>query len=483
MNNFTETNTKPHAVFVPYPSQGHINPFMNIAKLLHFKGFHVTFVNTEFNHRRFLRSKGAVLNLPDFVFETIPDGLPPSDRDATQEIPPLCDATRKNCFVPFLELLKKLNSSPETPPVSCVVSDGIMGFGVKAAGEVGIPAVHFWTASACGFMGYLQFSELVKRGIIPFKDESFLSDDTLDTPLDWVPAMNNMRLRDIPSFIRTTDLNDIMFDFLGSESRNCLKTGGVIVFNTFDEMENEVLEKISAISTAPIYTIGPLHLLSEQVIPESHSKSFGSSLWSEDSDCIKWLDGKPENSVIYVNYGSITTMSKQHFIEFAWGLANSKHPFLWIVRSDVVLGSDSATLPEEFYDEIKDRGMITTWCPQDQVLNHPAVGVFLSHCGWNSMMESISAGVPLICWPFFAEQQTNCRFACTTWGIGVEVDHDVKRSDIEDLVKEMMEGERGKQRREKALELKKKAEAATKVGGSSYHNFDRFITEALLQKK
>ncbi|GKV18657.1 hypothetical protein SLEP1_g29007 [Rubroshorea leprosula] len=471
---------KPHAVCVPFPAQGHVTPLMQLAKLLHYRGFHITFVNTEFNHRRFIRSRGtdAVHGLPDFCFETIPDGLPPSDRDATQDVPPLCDSTRKNCLVPFLELLGKLNS--QVPPVTCVVSDGITGFGVRAAEALGIPAVQLWTASACGFMGYLQYSELSKRGIVPFEDESYLIDGSLETPLDWVPGMSNMRLRDIPSFIRTTDPNDIMFDFLGSEAQNCLKSQ-VIAFNTFDELEHEVLEAIAP-KSPPVYTIGPLSLLSRH-LPKTKFKSLSSSLWKEDFDCIKWLNGKAENSVVYVNYGSITVMSEEHLKEFAWGLANSKYAFLWILRSDVVTGLDSAILPEEFYDEIKDRGMITSWCPQDQVLCHPAVGIFLTHCGWNSTVESICAGVPVICWPFFAEQQTNCRYACTTWDIGVEVDRDVKRSNIEVLLKEMMEGDEGKRKREKALEWKKKAKAATDVGGSSYQNFDRFIKEVLLQEK
>ncbi|XVF61609.1 hypothetical protein PTKIN_Ptkin08bG0144200 [Pterospermum kingtungense] len=94
-------------------------------------------------------------------------------------------------------------------------------------------------------------------------------------------------------------------------------------------------------------------------------------------------------------------------------------------------------------------------------------------------MEAICTGVPVICWPFFADQQTNCRYACTTWGIVMEVDHDVKREKIEFLVKEMMEGNKGKKMKENALEWKKKAEAATDVGGSSYNNFDRFVKEAL----
>lgn len=164
---------KAHAVCVPYPAQGHVSPMMQVAKLLHSKGFHITFVNTEFNHRRLIRSKGPdyIKGLSDFRFETIPDGLPPSDRDATQDVPALCDSTRKTCLAPFLELLGKLNSSADdqVPPVTCVVSDGVMGFGIKAAQMLGIPDVQFWTASACGLMGYLQHVELLKRGIVPFQ--------------------------------------------------------------------------------------------------------------------------------------------------------------------------------------------------------------------------------------------------------------------------------------------------------------------------
>lgn len=164
-------NNKPHAVLLPYPAQGHVNPLMQLARLLHSKGFHVTFVNTEFNHRRLVRSNGPEFfkGLLDFRFETIPDGLPPSDRDATQDIWALSDSVRKNCLDPFRELLAKLNSSPELPPVTCIISDGLMSFAIEAAEELGIPEIQFWTASAIGLMGFLQFEELVKRGIVPFK--------------------------------------------------------------------------------------------------------------------------------------------------------------------------------------------------------------------------------------------------------------------------------------------------------------------------
>jgi len=128
-------------------------------------------VNTEFNHNRFVRSHGAdfVKGLPDFVFETIPDGLPPSDKDATQDIPALCDSTRKTCYGPFKDLVLKLNSSEDVPPITCILADGVMGFAAKVAKDLGIPEVQLWTASACGFVGYLQYDDLVKRGIVPFK--------------------------------------------------------------------------------------------------------------------------------------------------------------------------------------------------------------------------------------------------------------------------------------------------------------------------
>lgn len=471
---------KPHVVCVPYPSQGHVTPLMLLAQLLYSRGFHVTFVNTEFNHRRLVRSKGpdsdSVKGLPGFRFETIPDGLPPSDRDATQDVPALCDSVRKNCLVPFIDLLHRLNSTSEVPRVSCIVSDGVMSFAIEAAKEMGIPEVQFWTASACSFMGYLHYRELIRRGIFPFKDENFMSDGTLDIPIDWIPGMRNIRLKDLPSHLRTTNPNAIMFDFMGEEAQNCLKAPAII-FNTFDAFEQEVLEAI--VSKFPrIYTVGPLPLLCKHV-NDSQVNSLNSSLWKEDSRCLEWLDQREHDSVVYVNYGSITVMTGEHLREFAWGLANSKHPFLWVVRPDIVMG-DSAMLLEEFLEETKDRGLLVSWCSQAQVLAHPSVGAFLTHCGWNSMMETVCEGVPVICWPFFADQQTNCRYACIHWGIGMEIDHDVKHGEVEALVREMMEGNEGKEMRRRAKEWKKKAEEATDVGGSSFNGFDRFIKEALL---
>ncbi|KAL0342910.1 UNVERIFIED_CONTAM: Linamarin synthase 2 [Sesamum angustifolium] len=470
---------KPHVVLVPYPSQGHVTPLMTLAKLLHARGFYVTFVNTEFNHGRLIRSRGweSVAGLPDFRFETIPDGLPPSLEDATQDVPALCDSTRKNCLGPFRELLSRLGATPNVPPVSCVVSDGVMSFAVRAAEEIGVPEVQFWTASVCSFIGYLNFREIVRRGISPFKNDDYITDGTLDNPVDWITGLHDVRLKDLPSFIRTTDPDDIMFDFMGEEAQNCLKAPAII-FNTFDDFETEALEAVVSKFNFPnIYTIGPLPLLARHM-PETEANTLSSSLWKPDPKVFDWLNRQKPASVVYVNYGSVTTMTSQHLQEFAWGLAKSQQPFLWVVRPDVVRG-ESAALPEEFLEESKGRGLLVSWCTQDQVLAHKAVGAFLTHCGWNSMMESVCRGVPVICWPFFADQQTNCHYSCTKWGIGMEIDHDVKRDEVAELVKEMMEGEKGKKMRMKAQEWKRIAEAAADVGGMSYVNFNKFIKKGL----
>lgn len=165
---------KPHAILIPFPTQGHINPFLKLAKILHNKGFYITFVNTEFNHKRLLKSRGpnALNGLPDFNFETIPDGLPPpTNMDATQNITALCDSTRNNSLVPFCNLISKLNDpqASHSPPLTCIISDGIMSFTIKASHQFGLPNILFWTNSASGFMSFKECKNLMEKGLTPLK--------------------------------------------------------------------------------------------------------------------------------------------------------------------------------------------------------------------------------------------------------------------------------------------------------------------------
>ncbi|XP_073265963.1 7-deoxyloganetin glucosyltransferase-like isoform X2 [Populus alba] len=179
---------KPHAVCIPGPAQSHIKSMLKLSKLLHYKGFHITFVNTEFNHKRLLKSRGpdAMNGVPDFRFESIPDGLPPSNENETQDVAAL---------------------------LTCIVSDGFMPVAIDAAEMRQIPIALFFTISASSFMGFKQFQALREKGLTPLKDESFLSNGYLDKVVDWIPGMRDIRLRDLPSFVRTTDPNDLMFKY------------------------------------------------------------------------------------------------------------------------------------------------------------------------------------------------------------------------------------------------------------------------------
>lgn len=469
---------KNHAVCVPYPAQGHINPMLKLAKLLHGLGFHITFVLTEYNYNRLVRSQGpeAVTGLDDFRFEAIPDGLPISDDDATQDIPALCESTTKNFLAPFRRLITKLND--RSPPVSCIVSDGVMTFTLDAAREFGVPEVLLWTASACGYLAYLHYQHLVDRGLIPLKSAADLNNGFLDTGVDWIPGLTDgMTLKDFPTFIRTTDAKDIMLNYLLRETSRASMADAIII-NTFEALEAPALAALQKI-LPPIYTVGLLSVLVRRAVPnKSPLAAITTSLWKEDSMCLNWLDGKQPQSVVYVNFGSITVMTNKQLVEFAWGLANSSYNFLWVIRPDLVRG-ESAVLPPEFMEEIKDRGLMSSWCAQEELLTHPAVGVFLTHSGWNSTVESLCGGVPMICWPFFAEQQTNCKYACTDWGVGMEIDNNVKRHEVEELIRDMMAGDNGKKMREKAVEWKESAAKATGPNGSSVVNLNKVVNEVL----
>ncbi|KAK8941134.1 UDP-glycosyltransferase 85A2 [Platanthera zijinensis] len=471
---------KRHAVLIPFPAQGHINPFLHLANLLHSSyGFHITFINTHFNHQRLIRSGHPSLTAghPSFRFESIPDGLPPSDPESGQFMPDLISSIPINFPSPFLRLLENLNSPVSgVPPISCIVCDGMMTFALDAAGGLEVPGITFWTASACGFMAYFHFDALARRGLAPLKGE--VSEELLDIPIDWIPGMKQIRVRDMPSFHRPTDPGDIVFNYIGREARRAAKATAIIV-NTLEELERPILDAMATdLLLPPVYAVGPISLLS--CLSQSPIKRSVPTVLLEDGDCLPWLNGRKQGSVLYVNFGSIVMLSELELEEFAWGLAGSCCDFLWVIRRDLVTDS-TAVVPVQFALETKERGLVVSWCDQERILAHPAVGGFLTHSGWNSTVESIAAGVPMICWPFLAEQMTNCKYVCSEWGVGVEIGSNVKREEVAVMVREVMRGEKGKEMRKKAGEWKIKLEdAASTEGGSSFVNMQNAVKHVIL---
>lgn len=322
---------------------------------------------------------------------------------------------------------------------------------------------------------------ILKRSILTMvADSSYLTDGTLDRPVDWLPGLENFKLKHIPAFIRTTDPNDLMLDVVKSELEATAKASAVIL-HTFDALDQRTLETISPLFP-PIYAIGPLQQLVEQ-IPDKALDSIDCSLWKPEDQCIDWLNSKEQSSVLYVNFGSVAMLSPTEILELAWGIASSEKIFLWIIRPDLLVG-ESGILPSEFIDETKERGLIAGWCPQEKVLSHASVGGFLTHCGWNSTIEGISAGVPFLCLPCLSEQPTNCKFVCDDWGVGLEVGKNSGREEIGSAVRRLMDGEEGKEMKKRAVEWKAKAlEAATGPHGSSFLNLEKLVKNVLLAEK
>nr|CAB3450142.1 unnamed protein product [Digitaria exilis] len=270
--------------------------------------------------------------------------------------------------------------------------------------------------------------------------------------------------RDFPSFVRTTDPDDAVVALM-LHLMECYRTvPSAIIFHTLEELERQVIGAMSDI-LPPIHAVGPLPLLLGQAGDPAGVYTSSSSLSKEDRACLDWLYAKRPSSVVFVNFGSVVKLADEQLVELAWGLANSGHEFLWVIRSD----QQQAVLPPELVAETEGRGLVTSWCPQEAVLRHEAVGAFVTHCGWNSML----------CWPCVGDQQTNSRMACTEWRVGVELGEDPSREEAEAAIRQVMEGKRGEELRRPAAEWKEKAALATRPGGSAWVNLEKVVNEVL----
>ena len=277
-----------------------------------------------------------------------------------------------------------------------------------------------------------------------------------------VPELYPLRYKDLPIPIYICDT----FSKLVREAYK-IRTSSAIIWNTMDCLEPSSLSHIQQQFQVPILPLGPMH----KFAPASSS-----NLWKEDTSCIEWLGKQVKNSVIYVSLGSIACMDEKHLTELAWGLASSQQPFLWVIRPGSVRGSEwIEVLPEGFKENIGERGCIVTWAPQKEVLAHNAVGGFLSHCGWNSTLESISEGIPMICRPCFGDQRVNTRYVSQIWKIGVELENEMERGEIKRAVRRIMVEKEGEAMRERAKNLKESVELCTKEGGSSNNALKRLV--------
>ncbi|GLJ51709.1 hypothetical protein SUGI_1098940 [Cryptomeria japonica] len=462
-----------HAVMAPFPVQGSINPLIQLAHLLSQRGFFITFVNTEWSHRRMLDSGGHAHQqaAQGFRFLTIPDGLP-AEHDRLTDLVGYMNALEN--LAPVLEhhLLVSLSEQVSVPPITCIIGDSFMSCTYQVALNLRVPRVLVWTM--CAAVGISQFKAewLLAKGHIPVKLEEAKRPENLITclPGNLPPLLPT----DLLSVYRAKSACDVLLQKHLHQSR-VQNRGDYVMVNTVEELEGREAVAALSINGCPSVAVGPLFLPN---FLENKNVVRSTSMFAEDESCLAWLDTQQPASVMYVSFGSIAVKSNEQLEEIALGLESSQQPFLWVLRNDIAEGKP-AVLPHGFLERIGDRGLIVRWVPQVKVLSHPAIRAFLTHSGWNSVMESFSLGIPMLGWPYFMDQFLNCRFVKDVWKIGmdfegVDVDEQrfVRREEVEKGVRRIMECEETRQR---VLKVKEAAVKAVSTSGSSFLGLNKFV--------
>ncbi|XP_052184715.1 UDP-glycosyltransferase 74B1-like [Diospyros lotus] len=441
-----------HVVMVPYPSQGHINPLLQFAKHLAFRGIKATLATTRYTV--------PSISTPYVGVEPISDGFDDSGFAQAGSEDVYLSSFKANGSRTLSEIIRKFKSSGF--PVDCVVYDSFLPWALDVAREHGIYGASFFTNSAAVSAVFSMLHD--GKLSLPLKlDES---------PLQ-LPGLPPLYSHDLPSFLKAPGSYPAYLSMKLSQFSN-LEDADWVFGNTFEALEGEVAGTVS--EQWPAKLIGPMvpsAYLDERM---EEDKGYGASLWKPlGEECMKWLESKARHSVAYVSFGSMVALSAEQMEEVAWGLKGSEMNFIWVVR-----GTELGKLPSHFIESTREKGMVVTWCNQLEMLGHGAVGCFVTHSGWNSTLEGLSLGVPMVGVPKWADQLTDAKFIEGVWRVGVRAKEDYKgivtRDELIACLKQVMgDGDAAAEMRANAAKWKALAREAMSQGGSSDGAIAHFV--------
>ncbi|MQM06377.1 hypothetical protein Taro_039201 [Colocasia esculenta] len=465
-----------HIFFLPLITPGHMLPMVDMAKLFAERGVDATLVTTPGNAARIRDSidranatGGRRIQLLQVDFPSSVAGLPDGcDNLAASPVP---DVT-EDIFRALTKLRQPFEKLVQEHAPDCIVSDGFYPWTVDVAADFGIPRLVFYGPGA--------FSVAAIGSLFEAKPHQRVSGDAEAFVVPDLPDRIEMTRSQLPEFV-VSPLGHMQDMGIAD-----LKSYGVIM-NSFRELEPVYATDIAGLKT---WYIGPLSLCNR----DEADKTVRGEKASGQDGCLNWLDAQAPRSVLYVCFGSLCRFTRPQLREIALGLESSGHSFLWVLRD--VDNSGAAVLPEGFEERTKGRGRVLRgWSPQLLILGHRAVGGFMTHCGWNSTLESITAGVPMVAWPLFAEQFVNEKLIVHLLRVGVGVgaavcsNHEEERVLVgEERVKEavalvMGDGEEAEAMRRRARELAAMAKEAVEVGGSSHRSLGNLVQELVAIKK
>lgn len=452
----------PHVVIVTVPCPGHIIPAMQLAKFLLSRGMKVSCFSTGINYASVERNLREEFNHEAIRFRPLidPAEFVSPGKELTANISWMQRRSDGEMAGRFEAVVRAL-----TPPPACIVTDLMVGWAQDVADRARIPRHVLYTMPANAL--------LFSFACVPH----LLSPRV--APLHPLGTWNSM-----------IDTTHSFYDYMMRNAKR-LQEADIILVNSFEALEEGFLRLMRSdligkpsVQIQRILSIGPLIRTSDRELGVAHTAKS-----REDTSCaevFEWLDAREPSSVVYVSFGSLLTVTETQLHELAHGLALAERPFLWVYRAPnapQVLPSETEDascfdgLPAGFLERVEGRGkLIHGWAPQEKILAHEAVGAFMSHCGWNSSLEALWAGKPLIAWPLAVEQRLTARYFANDMRIAVEIRKDddgmVESAEVVRAISVLMEDEEIRSRFVKMHHL---AHLALKEGGTSRANLNLLV--------
>ncbi|CAI0407577.1 unnamed protein product [Linum tenue] len=485
-----------HFVLVPFMAQGHLLPMTDIAKLLAQHGVVVTIITTPVNAGRIrgtvsraVESTGVQITVAELELPSDDGvGLLPKHCETLDQLPSLGQGAALLYSVQALEKPMEKLFEELRPRPNCVISDVCLPFTSTVARKFGVPRITF--------NGFSAFTLLCLRNIHQGADlleseKGVLATLSSDSERFVVPGL--------PDRVEVT-MNQLPIAMAGGLDRlgeRVVEAEGYsygMIVNSFEELEQEYFSRYKAAMGGKAWSVGPVSSCNKDRLDRFERGNPGSTI--NESECLKWLDSQECGSVIYVCMGSLCNIPTPQLIELGLGLEAWTGPFVWVVRE----GETSKGLLKwmedySFEEKTKGRGLIVRgWAPQMVILSHPAVDGFLTHCGWNSTLEGICAGLPMVTWPLFGDQFLNERLVVDVLKIGVPIGAEatlkwgeeektrvlIEREDVRQAIEELMGGGDEKEmRRKRAKEFSEKSKLVLEEGGSSYLNIELLIQDIM----
>lgn len=475
-NGEQEQGRRSHFLVVAYGIQGHINPARTLAhRLARIGGCAATLSVSASSHRRMFPSHGNSCDeeVSDGLISYIPfsdgkdDGSWPKDSEERAR-------RREANFRSLSAVVDRLAASGR--PVTCMLCTLSLPVVGEVAREHRLPIAIYWIQPATVLATYYHYFHGHGELIAQHGSSNSTQDQVT------LPGLHPLRISDLPTFFTEktqNDLSKMLLQALRELFEQIEKEKLIVLVNTFDALEDVALKAIQPYMD--VFAVGPAVPPLGALLHHKDASEAQVHLFKHDEkDCMEWLDSQLEKSVVYLSFGSLLAYTKRQAEEILHGLQDLGRPYLWVVRKE----GRAEEVDFCLRDVKADKGMVVEWCDQQKVLSHPSVGCFVTHCGWNSTLEAIVSGVPMLAVPSWSDQPMNAYLIEEEWGVGVRAERDAEgvltRDELVSRLELLMGGsERSVQIRANAHSLKERAQEAVATHGPLERCLRSFINKSL----